>query len=1139
MGLFSRVRRLNGSAAKTAAAAEVVAETAPEPIAPPPLDDATDAASTTFSGAPRPNGAGLGGLRDALQQLYSMRPSRDAFAEEAIKLIARAANVKAAALLSYEARGGRLHLLSHIGLEPDAVHVLSGDAMVSAWDIPLRSLRNRRINVIEAAHENPFVPRPLAAINPRRLTIAAIPFFHANAPIGALVLFSPTARGFADGPLKTLSQALRVCAAALSELPLSAAAQVRAVGEEAPSTQPNLLRGLAALKGELARLTEALEEADRQRVNEATERVTAQSFLHAAQERAAALEQQLTELRAAQERVPAIEEQVHNLSHRLAAAAEAADAAQTQVTTLQRALAEHETRAAAQVDAVADLAAQRKRLEQQLQEAFDTARARGEEATALHAQVAELAPRAAQAGDLQTTLAAAEAAKTETDAVIARLRQELLAAHDQRTRAEAALEQTSSALAANDAERQGLAARLETARAELAELARAREELGALRAARSELEAGLAAHSEDLVAARAALTADTRERTAALEQATLRVAALESERDQLGAELARISGEATAHGEVVRERAAALATLEGALAATRDDAARVEVERLGLERRVDTLAAELAATGATRERLEADLAAQTSARKQLATERRELRARVDALTAGGQTLEQERQAAVAGAQRRVGELEAEIGRLGAALEATRTHATDELTRTRHDAGGLLDGLRVDLAEAARARDELQRALATAQQECASHQRGLAEMAAERARLEAATERLSAERSDLGGKLDANSAERRSLSEARDAALARVEALDRELRMVRDEQLAHARTALAAEAEARLAAEARAATASARHGEELAELRDQLAVFTQEQERLSQQLAEKDSLLQSAEQDLGRLELSAEVDSDEDDVMLDIERDAAPERAGGEAPDLLSEVEAAATGELILLDGEASAAAAARRLVEFGHRVSALAPTPDAVSGFTQRSITAAAVNLATPVAWPTLRHLRNGSGIARMPLIAYALAESAPKGFWLGPVDFAILPVSGLALAPLLTRLVPRVKRVIAMSNDIDVMTDVRAQLTAVNVSTAVVLDGRQALDLVPTIRPEAAVLHLSPSCVDVFRAIAGLRTADGARSIPILFLLDAEPQPREEAFLAAGVRMLTGRGALAPEGLVDALASAFDGVAG
>ena len=1147
MGLFSRVRRTNGAAAASLSPPEdeVVATTDALPPAPEPpaaADDVEEPASTTVASAPRGGGgSGLSALREGLQQLYAIRPSRDAFAEEAIKQIVRGASVKAAALLSYDARAGRLHLLSHVGLETDAVHVLSGDAMVSAWDIPLRSLRNRRINVIAAAHENPFVPRALAAINPRRLTIAAIPFFHANAPIGALVLFSPTARGFADGLLKTISQALRVCAAALSELPLSAAAQARVVEEETPSAQPNLLRGLAALKGELARLTEALEEAERQRVYEATERVTAQSFLKAAQERAAGLEHELSELRAAQARVPEIEEQVRGLSRRLASASEAADAAQTQVAALQRTVGEHDARAAAQSEAIGELTAQRKGLEEQLQSALDTARARGEEAATLHAQVADLAPRAAQAGDLQTALAAAEAAKTETDAVIARLRSELLAAHDQRTRAEAALEQASAALAANDAERQALASQLEVGRAELAEQARARDELAALHARHADLQQALSARDAELEAARTSFTSDGRERAAALEQANARLVALDAERERLAAEVQQIGARAAAHESALSERGAAVAELERQLSATRDDAARIEAARAGLAQRADALAAELTTAESTRQRLEGELAAQDTARTQLLQERQALQTRVDALAAGGQTLEQERHAAIAGAQRRSAELEAEIARVSAALEATRTHASDELTRTRHDAESLLDGLRVDLAEAARARDELQRALATAQQECASHQRALAEMAAERAQLAAATERLSAERNDLGGRLDTSSSERRSLTEARDAALVRVEALERELRTVRDEQLAEARTALAGEQQTRIAVEAEVAATATRHAEEVAELRDQLAVFTHEQERLSQQLAEKDELLQSAEQDLGTLELSADGEDGEDDLVLDIERDAAPERAGAEEVDALADGEAAApdAGELILLDGDASGARAARHLAEFGHRVSAMAPTPDGVNSFVQRKVTAAAVNLSTAVAWPTVRHLRNGSGIARMPLIAYALAENAPKGFWLGPVDFAILPVAQLDLPPLLNRLVPRVKRVLAMSNDIDVMSDVRTQLTAVNVSTAVVLDGRQALDLVPTIRPEAAILHLSPSCVDVFRAIAGLRTADAARDIPILFLLDAEPQPREEAFLTAGVRMLTGRGALAPDALVDKLASAFDSCAG
>jgi CheY-like chemotaxis protein len=312
------------------------------------------------------------------------------------------------------------------------------------------------------------------------------------------------------------------------------------------------------------------------------------------------------------------------------------------------------------------------------------------------------------------------------------------------------------------------------------------------------------------------------------------------------------------------------------------------------------------------------------------------------------------------------------------------------------------------------------------------------------------------------------------------------------------------------------------------------VRDRLALFTQEQTRLAQELEAKQLLLQSAEEDLtAAIDLSSE--STDDDSVLDIDRDCAPEGATSPALEVLAAVDAAAGGDCILLDGEGIGTAAVRQLAEFGHRVSALTPTPEVPDALKDRPVACAAVNLASVNAWTLLRHLRNGSGLPRMPLVAYALTADSPKGFWFGSVDFASLPVAQINLVEMLNRMMPSVKRVIAMSNDIDVMSDVRTQLTAARISTAVVLDGRQALDLVPTVRPEAAVLHLSPSCADVFRAIAGLRSAEITRNIPIIFLLDAEAQPREEAFLTAGLRTLSGRGDLLPDGLVDSLASAFE----
>src|SRR5271169_4577975 len=114
MGLFSRVRRLNGAGLP----AESVVSVAPTLDLDTPVDPAAPA---SFSSPPRPPAPSVGSLREGLQQLYSIRPSREAFAEETVKLIAKGAGVKAVALLGYEPRATRMRLLAHAGLEADAI----------------------------------------------------------------------------------------------------------------------------------------------------------------------------------------------------------------------------------------------------------------------------------------------------------------------------------------------------------------------------------------------------------------------------------------------------------------------------------------------------------------------------------------------------------------------------------------------------------------------------------------------------------------------------------------------------------------------------------------------------------------------------------------------------------------------------------------------------------------------------------------------------------------------------------------------------------------------------------------------------------------------------------------------------------
>jgi CheY-like chemotaxis protein len=856
MGIFSSVR---GKA--RAASVESVETASQRPPSPPPS-------------APRPAPLRGRSLRDELHQLYLQRPLRAEFAQKALEIMAGVGGIKAAALLAHQQRPERMWLQAHVGLDAEAVRVLGSDAKTGGWDIPLRSLRNRRINVIESAQENPFVPPSLAAVNPRRLTIAVLPFFQGQLPVGVAVFFSPTHRGFPDTLLQGLSQALRVCATALTELPADEAEATdsqRGEGDDRP--QPNLLRGLNALKAELARLTQALEEAERQRATEATERVSAQSFLQAERQRRASLEQEIEDLRETRGELPALQAEIERLTRALAEASAASEADGLRIREIEAALAERERRVEEAVRELSEVTAAREDLNRQLASTLATIKEREDAAAALERAIAE---RTAEAERLR---ADASGARSEAEREVDRALQLASDLEAERDQVKSRLEETRASMEKMAAEREiltteiaALTARLETLEAERKDAAALEEQLAVLR--------------EEFQRTQASLSSETREREEKARQAAQRIKELEDEVD-------------------------------------------------GLERR-------------SRGEIE------------------KLQARID---------------------------EGEQGRR-----------------------------RLD--------DELQR--------------------------------LSAER---------------------------------------------------------------------------AELVERIEVARQEQERLVAALAEKDLLLQSAEEGLSRFDSAAEQEENEEEI-LEIDRSysgSAPiEEENEEFDEVDGTAETVVTPEVVLLEGEPWAADAARRLNEFGHRALCLSPAGDVATQLEGRVPTCTAINLAAPSAWQALRHMRNGSGVSHSPMLAYALAPDAAKGFWLGPVDFILLPVGEKNLGKLLRGMVPQLRRALAMSNDIDVVSEVRTQLSEMGISTAVVLDGRQALDLVSTVRPEGAVLHLTPSCADIFRTVAGLRSAEASRNIPILFLLDHEAEPREEAFLEAGVRSLLGRGNLPPGELVNSLAAAL-----
>jgi chromosome segregation ATPase len=251
--------------------------------------------------------------------------------------------------------------------------------------------------------------------------------------------------------------------------------------------------------------------------------------------------------------------------------------------------------------------------------------------------------------------------------------------------------------------------------------------------------------------------------------------------------------------------------------------------------------------------------------------------------------------------------------------------------------------------------------------------------------------------------------------------------------------------------------------------------------------------------------------------------LDALLDAVPEPVNTAAPEPEPEAElqgtARSAGEMVLLDVSGRGDEAYSVLKGAGFEVSRAAPSDATVDDLARRKISCVMLNLAAgPAAWRTLKTLRERTGTRAVPLLAYLMGPDAQKGFCFGRADFGMWPMDGERLTDRLTQLRPKLKRLLAVSADIDGMGRLREPFTKAGISTSSVLDGKQALEFATMVEPEAALFHLSPTCTGVARAITALRASEGTRDLPMVVLLDKAPA-REEAFYAITVRELINKG--------------------
>lgn len=782
---------------------------------------------------------------------------------------------------------------------------------------------------------------------------------------------------------------------------------------------------------------------------------------------AAEVEALLREQAAARERITSAEQR----------AEEAAAQAQRDREVWQQAL---QNARAAQESLRAELERERQEFEKRISgtEVLSTRLAELERA---HAEAQQRAQAAEQ------RLAEAEAAwRQEGRAQAERVAAFERAVNDARAEAEAARRELAS-----------WQARFEQATREQAELDRQRADLAAQIARLEEENSALRREQERLQAELQLAQASQGEQAQALGQ---QLQALRTRLRALEQEKALLEGSLAEHQKRTRDlaaaHAAAVGELQGLTENLRRQVAELNAGRAQLHQRLEEAQREVRSWRERAEREESERASVLERYRRLERELAQSEQRRAEMDRELQQLREQAQ----DWQRRASEQQALAEQL-AALSA-RTRELDEQLAT----------LQGELA-----RSERQRATLEEEREERERERRefLERLAREQQRLEEQRQQLADERKRMEGLLAQQQqdfeTERRSLAELR-AAWARLQ----EEKLASDQE----RIELAERLEA---------------GEE--RLRALEAELEQLRAALQQAQAERDELaeaLRSAQETVAQLSRASGGAQMEQALARDVQEvtptppaqhAAVRGRGNGLAARSSEEAEPAAAPateggrEIVLFETGQRANDASGALRAAGFEVSVRPFEESAVQSLSEGNVGYALINLgAGPAAWRTLLALRREPRCQHVKVLAYVMPANGDKGFCFGRAEFDLWPPDPARALAQLQWLRPKLRRLLAVSADVDAMGKLREPLAKANVSTSIVLDGKQALEFTSIVAPEAAVVHLGPATSGVARAIAGLRSQEGTAELPLLILL--EPRPvREEQFYAATVRELLFRG--------------------
>jgi CheY-like chemotaxis protein/predicted nucleic acid-binding Zn-ribbon protein len=139
--------------------------------------------------------------------------------EGQLRAILETTQTSAGAVCFFDQHQELLRLAVEVGLSDEGCRRLRTvrRGAATTWDMPLHSLLNRRVYLIESAAKNRYVP-PLVDDVAAVRAVACVPLLNASTPVGSLILVALAPRTFGERQIRLLEQPVRDLVASILDM---------------------------------------------------------------------------------------------------------------------------------------------------------------------------------------------------------------------------------------------------------------------------------------------------------------------------------------------------------------------------------------------------------------------------------------------------------------------------------------------------------------------------------------------------------------------------------------------------------------------------------------------------------------------------------------------------------------------------------------------------------------------------------------------------------------------------------------------------------------------------------------------------------------------------------------------------------